>query len=155
MRNTTMPIRTLWAVVFCFVILLGLNSVVPLAAQDDASTIRGLELKWTDSYRERQVDILSSLLSEDFVITVENGSTYGKTGYISHSAESSVHVDVAEMSDIKVRMHGNAAVVTGAYHERGDEDGKHYDYHDRFTDVWMKSDGKWQVIASHYSVAVK
>jgi ketosteroid isomerase-like protein len=150
-----MPIRTPGVIAFCFLVLLTLSLPMPLMAQDDASTIRGLELKWTDSYRERQVDMLSTLLADDFVITVENGSTYGKTGYISHSAESSVHVDLAEMSDIKVRMHGNAAVVTGAYHERGDEDGKHYDYHDRFTDMWMKNDGKWQVIASHYSVAVK
>jgi ketosteroid isomerase-like protein len=150
-----MPIRTPGVIAFCFLVLLTLSLPMPLMAQDDASTIRGLELKWTDSYRERQVDMLSTLLADDFVITVENGTTYGKTGYISHSAESSVHVDLAEMSDIKVRMHGNAAVVTGAYHERGDEDGKHYDYHDRFTDVWMKTDGKWQVIASHYSVAVK
>lgn len=130
-----------------------------LAAQDkdknDAAYVRSLELKWTESYKQRQVDILSSLLAEDFVITIEDGSIYSKTGYISHSAESSVHVDVAEMSDLKVRMHGNAAVITGAYHERGESDGKAYEYRDRFTDVWMKSGGKWQVVASHYSVPVK
>jgi ketosteroid isomerase-like protein len=129
----------------------------PLAAQDksDAANIRSLELKWTESYKQRQVDILSSLLAEDFVITIEDGSTYSKTGYISHSAEPSVHVEVAEMSDMKVRMHGNAAVVTGTYHERGVSDGKPYEDRDRFTDVWMKSGGKWQVVASHYSVPVK
>ena len=130
---------------------------IPLAAQDksDAATIRSMELKWTESYRQRQVDILSSLLAEDFIITVEDGSTYGKTGYISHSAEPSTKVEVAEMTDLKVRMHGNTAVVTGAYHERGESNGKRYEYHDRLTDVWMKAGGKWQVIASHYSVPAK
>jgi ketosteroid isomerase-like protein len=59
------------------------------------------------------------------------------------------------MSDLKVRMHGNTAVVTGAYHEIGESTGKRYEYHDRFTDVWMKNSGKWQVVASHYSVPVK
>ncbi len=128
-----------------------------LGAQEknDAAYVRSLELQWTESYKQRQVGILSSLLADDFVITIEDGSTYSKTGYISHSAEPSVHVDVAEMSDIKVRMHGNIAVLTGAYHERGESGSKPYEYHDRFTDVWMKSGGKWQVIASHYSVAVK
>jgi ketosteroid isomerase-like protein len=130
---------------------------IPLAAQDksDAATIRSLELKWTESYKQRQVDILSSLLAEDFIITVEDGSTYGKTGYISHSAEPSTKVEVAEMSELKVRMHGNTAIVTGAYHERGESNGKRYEYHDRLTDVWMKAGGKWQVVASHYSVPVK
>jgi ketosteroid isomerase-like protein len=134
---------------------------IPLAAQDtdkdksDAAYIRSMELKWTESYKLRQVDILASLLAEDFVITIEDGNTYSKTGYISHSAEPGVHVEVAEMSDLKVRMHGNTAVVTGAYHERGESKGKRYEYHDRFTDVWMKAGGKWQVVASHYSVPEK
>ena len=131
--------------------------VISSSAEDasDAATIRKLEEKWTQSYKNRQIDILSSLLAEDFVITVEDGNTYSKMGYISHSAEPSVHVEVAEMSDLKVRMHGNTAVVTGAYHERGQSKGRPYEYHDRLTDVWMKVGGRWQVVASHYSVPVK
>ena len=131
---------------------------IPLAAQekaDTATSIRKLEEKWTDSYKKRQIDILSSLLAEDFVITVEDGNTYSKMGYITHSADPSVQVDIAELSDLKVRMHGNAAVVTGAYHEKGKSNGKPYEYRDRLTDVWMKVGNKWQVISSHYSVPLK
>jgi ketosteroid isomerase-like protein len=148
-----MPIRVACAITLCLAAALP----VCLAAQEksDAANIRAMELKWTESYKQRQVEMLASLLAEDFVITVEDGNTYSKTGYISHSAEPSVHVEVAEMSDLKVRMHGNTAVVTGAYHERGKSDGKPYEYHDRLTDVWMKVGAKWQVVASHYSVPVK
>ncbi len=131
---------------------------IPLAAQekaDTATSIRKLEEKWTESYKKRQIDILSSLLAEDFVITVEDGNTYSKMGYITHSADPSVQVDIAELSDLKVRMHGNAAVVTGAYHEKGKSNGKPYEYRDRLTDVWMKVGNKWQVISSHYSVPLK
>jgi ketosteroid isomerase-like protein len=142
---------------FALTLCLLATVVTPLASQEksDADYIRSLELKWTESYKARQVAMLASLLAEDFVITIEDGSTYSKTGYISHSAEASVHVEVAEMTDLKVRMHGGTAVVTGAYHEIGASGGKRYEYHDRFTDVWMKSGGKWQVISSHYSVPVK
>ena len=137
-------------------LLAGLTT--PLAAQegaDTATTIRKLEEKWTESYKKRQIDNLSSLLAEDFVITVEDGNTYSKSGYITHTADSSVQVDVAELSDLKVRMHGTTAVVTGAYHERGRSNGKPYEYRDRLTDVWMKFGNKWQVISSHYSVPLK
>ena len=103
----------------------------------------------------RQFDLLASLLDEDFVITFENGTLYGKTGYISFSATSTIKVDVAEMSEMKVRMHGNTAIVTGLYHERGkDKDGA-YDYRDRFTDVWMNAGGRWRLIASHYGIPAK
>lgn len=121
----------------------------------DGEKVLALEKKWTESYKHRDVSLLSSLLAEDFIITIEDGSTYGKVGYISHSADSSVHVEVAELSDLRVRMHGDTAIVTGAYHETGESKGKHYEYRDRLTDVWMKRDGKWHVIASHYSVPVK
>jgi ketosteroid isomerase-like protein len=59
------------------------------------------------------------------------------------------------MSEMKVRMHGNTAIVTGLYHERGkDKDGV-YDYRDRFTDVWMNAGGRWRLIASHYGIPAK
>jgi ketosteroid isomerase-like protein len=131
---------------------------IPSAAQEKAdtvATIRKLEEKWTESYKKRQIDILSSLLAEDFVITVEDGNTYSKSGYITHTADSSVQVDIAEILDLKVRMHGNTAVVTGAYREKGKANGKPYEYRDRLTDVWMKVGNKWQVISSHYSVPFK
>lgn len=137
-------------------LLIGLT--VPVSAQDKsdtASTVRKLEEKWTESYKKRQIDILSSLLAEDFVITVEDGNVYSKSGYITHSADPSVQVDVAELSDLKVRTHGNVAVVTGAYHEKGKSNGKPYEYRDRLTDVWMKFGDKWQVVSSHYSVPLK
>jgi ketosteroid isomerase-like protein len=126
-----------------------------LAQESEAVTVRKMEEKWAESYKHRQIDILSSLLADDFIITVEDGNTYSKAGYISHSADTSTHVEVAELSDLKVRVRGNTAVVIGAYHEKGQSSGKPYEYHDRFTDVWMKIGGKWQVFASQYSVPAK
>jgi len=104
-----------------------------------------LEEKWTAAYKDRKIDLLSSLLAEDFVITVEDGNTDSKGGYITHSADPSVRVEVAKLSDLRVRLHGSIAVVTGAYHERGQSNGKPYEYYDRLTDVWMKvgAPGKW------------
>jgi len=117
----------------------------------DMAAIRALELKWVDAYKQRQIAAVAALLSEDYVITLEDGSIYGKVGFISYSA-GPLRVDVADLSDVKIRLHENVAVVTAAYHERGQFGGKSYDYHDRLTDVWMKVGVRWQLIASHYSV---
>lgn len=131
--------------------------LIRVAAQagSESAKIRDLEIELTDAYKQRHFDLLASLLDDDFVITFENGNVYGKTGYISFSGTSSIRVDVAEMSDMKIRMLGNTSVVTGWYHERGvDKDGA-YDYRDRFTDVWMKSGVRWVLIASHYAIPLK
>jgi ketosteroid isomerase-like protein len=142
-----------WLVILCLLAAFAVS--LPAQEKSDAATIRALELKWTESYKQRSIDILSSLLADDFVITIEDGSIFSKAGYITHSADPSTRVQVAELSDLKVRMHRDTAIVTGAYHEKGESNGKAYEYHDRLTDVWMKVGGKWQVVASHYSVPSK
>lgn len=118
----------------------------------EVEVVRALEVKWAEAYKLRKLDVLSSLLDDDCISTFEDGSTFGKLGVISYIAKPSERVELAEMSDLKIRMHGETAVVTGAYHERGESAGKPYEYHDRFTDVWMKVQGKWKLIASHYSI---
>src|SRR5246127_140160 len=123
---------TKWMVFPC--LLVGLTAGLAGQEKSDSATIRSLELKWTESYKQHSIDMLSSLLAEDFVITVEDGSVYSKAGYISHTADAKVRVEVAEMSDLKVRIHGNTAIVTGAYHEKGVSEGKPYEYRDRLTD---------------------
>ena len=149
-----MRAQHLFKVIVCF---LGCLPVLSFAQRKspDAEKILALERKWTEAYKQRDVSILSSLLAEDFIITVEDGGTFGKEGYIAHSADSSVVVEIAELSELRVRMHGITAVVTGAYHERGRSKGKQYEYRDRLTDIWMNVGGKWQVIASHYSVPLR
>ena len=91
-----------------------LAAAISSSAQEksDATTIRTLELKWTESYKQHNIDILSSLLAEDFVITIEDGSIF-RNADTSVTVRPSTKGRVAELSDLKVRMHGDTAVVTG------------------------------------------
>ena len=148
MGQGVLILATLW---------IGLLPLQSLGADQpsDAAEIRSLEVKMLDCYKHRQVEIFAAVLDEDFVITFEDGSTYSKTGYLSYSASSSTHIEVAEIAEMKIRMHGDTAIVTGIYHEKGIDRQKTYDYHDRFTDVWMKESGKWRLVAAHYSVPTK
>jgi ketosteroid isomerase-like protein len=117
-----------------------------------ASQVLALEKKWNEVYKRGDIAVMDSLLADDFIITVEDGSTFSKPGYSAQNGNSSVHVEISEMSDLRVRMHGNTGVVTGAYYEKGTEKGKSYEYRDRLTYVWMNINGRWRLIASHYSL---
>jgi ketosteroid isomerase-like protein len=144
----------------CFVAALSLACLTTLfsAAQqksDAASKVLALEAKWNEAYKRSDIATMNSLLADEFIITVEDGSTYSKAGYIAHTGVGTTAVEISEMSDLKVHSHGNTVVVTGAYHEKGTVKGKPYEYHDRLTDIWMNIDGRWQVIASHYSIPVQ
>ena len=122
---------------------------------DVASKLLALEQKWTVAYQKGDIAALNTLLTDDFIITVEDGQTFSKSGYVVHAGDPNVQVEVAEVNDVRTRIHGNTAVITGAYHEKGKNKGKPYELNDRFTDVWMNNNGQWQLIASHYSVPQK
>jgi len=145
--------KTLLAAALIVCLMPGMSSLAQ--EKSDADQLRMLEMQLTDLYKERKVDRLAALLDEDFVITFEDGNVYSKTGYISYNAAASLRILEAETLEVRVHLHGNTAVLTGVYHERGNENGKPYDYRDRFTDVWMKKDGKWRMIASHYATPAK
>jgi ketosteroid isomerase-like protein len=115
-----------------------------------SAKILAIEDKWNAAYKRGDVAAMESLLAEDFIITLEDGSTLSKSGYIAHNSDSTLHVEVTEMTGLSVRVHGSTVVVTGGYHEKGRSGGKSYEYRDRFTDVWMNINGRWQVVVSHY-----
>jgi ketosteroid isomerase-like protein len=59
-----------------------------------------------------------------------------------------VKFDAIEMSELQVQNLGEVAVVTGKLMEKG-----HYKTTDlsatyRFTDVWVRRDGKWQLVTA-------
>lgn len=144
-----MGVRAAALIIAVAVLLANLSA---FAIDTEASKILALEKRWNDAYQRSDVVMMNELLSDDYIITIEDGSTFSKTGYIAHNGNSTIRVAVSEMSDLSIRLHGDTAVVTGVYHERGTENGKPYEYRDRLTDVWMNSRGHWQLIASHYSL---
>ena len=77
-----------------------------------AAKVLALEKKWNDVYKRGDIAGMNSLLADDFIITVEDGSTFSKPGYIAHNGDSAVRVEISEMSELQVRMHCNTAVLS-------------------------------------------
>jgi ketosteroid isomerase-like protein len=50
---------------------------------------------------------------------------------------------------------GDAAVATGTFASQGTYKGKPFDHRGRFTDTWVKQNGKWLCVASHESLINK
>jgi ketosteroid isomerase-like protein len=79
-----------------------------------------------------------------------------RTGALEHKAEAAASMradkstfDLLELSDVGIHLEGNVAVVTGVNHLRGkNAEGKAVDRRVRFTDTFIKRDGRWQVWAT-------
>ena len=48
-----------------------------------SSKILALENRWNAAYKRGDIATMESLLADDFIITLEDGSTLSKSGYIA------------------------------------------------------------------------
>ncbi|HUF31160.1 MAG TPA: nuclear transport factor 2 family protein [Gemmatimonadaceae bacterium] len=115
-----------------------------------AGEVLYMEHDWSDADRKRDVAWFERNLGDDYSgISSRTGALSTKQQEIADLRSSKRTVDSAKASDLVVRVEGNTAVVTGVYHTTGkDEQAKAYDRKTRFTDVYVKRDGRWQVLTS-------
>jgi ketosteroid isomerase-like protein len=111
-------------------------------------TLMDLERQWVKAALASKGEALAPLLATDFVSVQSDGKMQTKPEYVAMTNKGKWQV--SEVSDMKVQVHGDSAVVTGVWTGKGtDGTGKTFDGKERFADTWVKmSDGKWQCVAS-------
>jgi ketosteroid isomerase-like protein len=107
-----------------------------------------LERQWVKASSAGDGDALAPLLAADFVSVQSDGTTQTKAVYVANARKGKWQVN--DVSDMKVQVHGDSAVVIGVWTGKGtDGTGKAFDGRERFVDTWVKMpDGKWQCVAS-------
>ena len=120
----------------------------------DAQQLTYLEQDWNDATMHRDGDWTernyASFASD---ISSRTGGMESKAEAVASTRSSKIVWDALELSDVVARVEGDAAVVTGVNHGRGkDEQGKPFDRRTRFTDTFIKRDGRWQVWATQGTV---
>jgi ketosteroid isomerase-like protein len=123
----------------------------PAAAQK----LLAMEERWNTAFEKGDEKTLDSLLAEDFVSTLEDGAMVDKAAYIALSKDHTFHYEASVYKDMKARLFGDTAIVTGLHYEKGSVHDKPFEQTGHFTDTWKKISGRWQCIASHYSIPVK
>ncbi len=124
------------------------TGVLSFAQSSIDKTLMDLEDQWVKAALASKGEALAPLLAADFVSVQSDGRTATKAEYVAMTNKGKWQV--SEVSDMKVQVHGNAAVVTGMWTGKGtDGMGKAVDAKERFADTWVKMpDGKWQCVAS-------
>lgn len=110
--------------------------------------IRKLEREWFDSYVRGDRAAFDRIVADDVVITYGNGSVGNKSQAIAEikaPADSSYSLTG---DDIQVRVYGETAIVTGRVTEKGTFNGRSLNSQSRYTDVWVRRNGRWQVVAA-------
>lgn len=125
------------------------NASHPLS---DAAVLAYMEREWADAMVKKDTAWFERTLASDY--SSVHPMTGGRLTKAEDIAEmTGMGITSAELSDINTRIEGNTGIVTGVGRVRGrDKDGKPFDVRVRFTDVFVKRDGRWQALSSQGTV---
>jgi ketosteroid isomerase-like protein len=125
------------------------------AAQSVEQQLKKLEVVWGDAGIKKDLAALDRVVADDYSSIDEAGNVQTKAQGIA-ALKSGEDVNTSQvLSDMKVRVYGDAAVITGKAVVAGTHKGQAIGGTFMFTDVWVKHGSSWQCVAEHVSKLAK
>lgn len=117
---------------------------------DDSDVLWYLEQDYNDAIAKQDRSLFEKNYAADFSsISGSSGRLMNKPEDIADTVDSGAKLELAETTNMNIRIDGRTAIVTGVFRTKGtDAKGKALDTKIRYTDVWIKRDGRWQVWSS-------
>jgi len=103
--------------------------------------VTSLNRKWMQAYVDRDAEFLERHLAEDYVSSFPDGAVLDKTSEIQALKSGAVTISAMQPREMKVRVYGEVAVITGQSTIRARVGDKEEIGEYRFTDVWARSAG--------------
>ncbi len=126
--------------------------VVSNAGQQSGSNeqaLRQIEQGMIDAFVKGDASYLERLLADTFIITEPDGVVRDKAGLIAIVKSGDLKYESLQNSEMKVQVYGNAAVVTYRSIDKGTFKGQDFTGPYRWTDVFVRQGGRWQLVATH------
>jgi ketosteroid isomerase-like protein len=130
---------------------------IEVAAQSGniEQTLLQLERDWEQANAKNNLAALDRILAPEFVNTDSDGRLTTRAEVIARRKSGAVKFAAFTQDDYKVHLFGDTAIVTGRSTIKGIRDGKDYSGQERFTDVFVPRDGRWQAVSTHASRVAK
>ena len=118
----------------------------------DVEIISDIEQQLAKAWVDRDRATIDAILAPEWSVTDAAGRVLTKQQVMQESFDSADRrVEAMAIDDVKVRTFGDTAVATGRTRATGSYRGSSSSVVLRFTDVFVRRDGRWQAVASHGS----
>ncbi len=115
--------------------------------------MRKLDREWGEAIVRRDAVMLDRLLAEDYTRTEPSGETINKAQEIAETKAPAFVTTVESLitEDVKVKVSGERATVTGSVVVSVRFDGQAIRERYGYMRTFAKRDGRWQIMAAHLS----
>src|ERR1051325_10639433 len=97
---------------------------------------------------------LDRIYADDFVGIGPSGTVRTKPQVLADFTSHELTFQSITTDDVRIRVYGNTAVETGRSTMVGQDKGKVVPRDNRFTRVWVRRQGRWRLVANHYSTLI-
>ena len=97
---------------------------------------------------------LDRIYADDFIGVGPSGTVRTKSQVISDFTSGDLKFQSITTDEVQVRIYGDTAVETGLSTMVGQDKRKAVPRDTRFTRVWVKQQGRWRLVANHYSLRI-
>jgi ketosteroid isomerase-like protein len=140
--------RKIRTAAFSIASLLVLATLCGLAAAQSAEDqIKKLETDRAAAVVRGDTAVLDKETSDEYTLININGQVSGKAQMLAGFKSGANKLTVDDLSDMKVHIYGDTAVVTGKADVKGLMGGKDVSGQAMFTRVYVKKAGHWQAVA--------
>jgi ketosteroid isomerase-like protein len=112
----------------------------------NGQTIIALDRKRMQAMAEKDIATLRTVLADDLIYTHSSARLDSKQSLIGAMESGATVYTAVEPSDVKSQDLGDAVVLTGVAAISVMSNGKPNSFRVRFTDVYTRRDGKWQMV---------
>ena len=123
------------------------TSAAPVGATEQE--LIQLELDYCAAQIARKADFFANILDEQYTQIGSRGTVQGKADVLAGLQDATTSAISCAQSNVRARIYGDAAVVTGLTNAAGVYKG--IAYKDRlvlWTDTFIRRDGQWKLVAT-------
>ena len=128
--------------------------VTALPAQDAvAKQLMGFEDQWGAASLKRDGATIGRMLADDFTFVRPDGSSADKAKTVADVNNDTKQYVSGKNTDYKVRVYGDAAVITGLWTVMSKAETGTVTRRIRWTDIWVRQgDGRWLCVAGQSAI---
>jgi ketosteroid isomerase-like protein len=111
-------------------------------------TLLQMERDWTEAGLKKDIAAMDRIMASEWVGTDFEGKMFTKAQVLADLKSGASATQSVNLGEMKVRVLGNTAIVTGSDTEKSTYKGKDTSGKYVWTDVFMERNGRWQAVAS-------
>src|SRR5262249_960481 len=145
-----------WLVALAFGV--STNTALLQAADEkskDEQAIQRVEQEWAAALVKGDQAMIDRIESPDWTLADPEGNLVTKAMSDADLKSGKLKFESVHGDEITIRVFGDSAIAFGLVTEKSKYDGKDTSGQFRFTDVFIKKDGRWQAVCTHLTRVAK